>query len=85
MAETVSTLKGKNVAAKSGTPQKTETITHSAAVAFYPADNPEIAISIMIEEGENAKETVGDIIDAYNRTKTQEDALPQSKEVLIVK
>ena len=85
MAETVSTLKGKNVAAKSGTPQKTETITHSAAVAFYPADNPEIAISIMIEEGENAKETVGDIIDAYNRTKTQKDALPQSKEVLIVK
>lgn len=85
MAETVESLKGRNVAAKSGTPQKTNDVTHSAAVAFYPADDPEIAISIMIEEGENAKDTIAAIVDAYERTKTQEDALPQNKEVLLVK
>ncbi len=44
---------GYSVAAKTGTPQVTETRLNSAAIAYAPADNPEISISIMLENTDN--------------------------------
>lgn len=71
MAQTISNLEGIDIAAKSGTPEQESDVykTNSAAVAFYPASNPEIAISIMIEEGENAPRLLRSIIDAYEECK----------------
>lgn len=71
MAQTVSNLEGIDIAAKSGTPEQESGVykTNSAAVAFYPASNPEIAISIMIEEGENAPRLLRSIINAYEECK----------------
>ena len=40
-----------DVASKTGTPQVTVDILNSAFVAFAPADNPEVAIAVIIERG----------------------------------
>lgn len=53
-------------AIKTGTPQAYNTATqNSTVVGFYPADDPEIAFAVVIENGEYAKYTVRKIIDAY--------------------
>ncbi len=74
MAQTVPNLIGIDIAAKSGTPEyyisNTVYKTNSAAIAFYPASNPEIAISIMIEEGESAPQLLRSIVEAYESCKT---------------
>ncbi len=58
-------LPGK-VAIKTGTPQASNKATqNSTVVGFYPADNPEIAFAVVIENGEYAKYTVRKIIEAY--------------------
>ncbi len=52
------------VALKTGTPEQ-GSYYNTAAIAYYPADNPEIAISVLIEKGWNAKMTIKKIIEAY--------------------
>ena len=54
------------VAIKTGTPQASNKATqNSTVVGFYPADNPEIAFAVVIENGDYAKYTVRKIIEAY--------------------
>lgn len=53
-------------AIKTGTPQASNKATqNSTVVGFYPADNPEIAFSVVIENGEYSKYLVRKIIEAY--------------------
>ncbi len=54
-----------NVAIKTGSPQVTAKTYNGAIIGFYPADDPEIAFGIMLEEGEVAKYMVANIIKAY--------------------
>lgn len=74
--ESVSTkypeMSGMNIAIKTGTPQRTKTVYDSAAVAFYPAEQPEIAIAVVIERGDGisyAKDMVVPVIQAYEASK----------------
>lgn len=86
MATTVPELQGIDIAAKSGTPEFYENgvyKTNSAAVAIYPASDPEIAISIMIEEGGKAANFLRQVVDIYEGCKTQEVETPQSVGVLL--
>lgn len=53
------------VATKTGTPQKTTTIYNSAIVGFYPADDPEIAFGVLMDEGEYSRHVAANIISAY--------------------
>lgn len=65
----------KQAAIKTGTPQASNKATqNSTVVGFYPADDPEIAFAVVIENGEYAKYTVRKIIEAYYgySTKTEE-------------
>ncbi len=53
-------------AIKTGTPQASNKATqNSTVVGFYPADDPEIAFSAVIENGEYSKYLVRKIIEAY--------------------
>lgn len=75
MASTVSELQGMDIAVKSGTPEYYENgvyKTNSAAVAIYPASDPQIAISVMIEEGGRAPNFLRQVIDIYESCKTQQ-------------
>lgn len=54
-----------DVATKTGTPQKTTTIYNSAIIGFYPADDPEIAFGILMEEGEYSRHIAANLISAY--------------------
>lgn len=66
-----------NVAAKTGTPQTSNTKKfNSTIIAYYPADNPEIAFGVVVENtpqdvGGQAKQMVEGIISAYENSKTQ--------------
>lgn len=60
------------VAIKTGTPQVTSTTTNSTTIGFYPAlEEPEIAVSIVLEEGEYSADMLELIINAYNDLKAQ--------------
>ena len=61
---------GYDVALKTGTPQKNNTEYHSAAIAFAPADDADIAISVMLELGDNANYIIRQVLDAYYGTDT---------------
>ena len=61
---------GYPVAIKTGTPQVSLTKTNSTFVAFAPADNPEIAIACVIEDGYNSRALLRSILEAYEKTKT---------------
>lgn len=53
-------------AIKTGTPQVTSAEdTSSAFIGFYPADDPEIAFSGMVEHGEYSKFMIRQLIEAY--------------------
>lgn len=55
-----------DVAIKTGTPQASNTATqNSTVIGFYPAHDPEIAFSVVIENGEYAKYTIRKILEAY--------------------
>lgn len=56
---------GYSVAIKTGTPQVTADTTNSAAIAFAPADDAEIAIGIVLEEGYGAARMIRDILLAW--------------------
>lgn len=53
------------VAMKTGTPEASGGYYNSTVVSYYPAENPEIAIGIVLEKGEFSKFMVRNIIDAY--------------------
>lgn len=56
------------VGGKTGTSQVTGKADHSVFIAYAPFDNPEIAISVVLEHGSNgfaAGSVVRDILDAY--------------------
>ncbi|MDE6763771.1 MAG: hypothetical protein K2J73_08845 [Oscillospiraceae bacterium] len=56
----------KETAIKTGTPQVTSAEdTSSAFIGFYPADDPEIAFSGMVEHGEYSKFMIRQLIEAY--------------------
>lgn len=54
-----------NAAVKTGTPQASSNVTNSAIVAYYPADDPEIAVGIMLEKGDRAIYLCANILSAY--------------------
>ncbi len=55
-----------DVAIKTGTPQASNKATqNSTVVGFYPAHDPEIAFSVVIENGEYSKYTIRKILEAY--------------------
>lgn len=70
------------VAAKSGTPQVAEKVYNSAFIGYYPIDNPQIAIGIILERGDYAKCFAANVINAYvNRkisTQYDEKGVPKS-------
>ena len=74
-------FKGK-VAGKSGTPQTSENEYNSAFIGFYPADDPEIAFGILLEQGEYSKCLAANVVNAYaNRTISgnyDENGIPMS-------
>ena len=74
---------GYDIAIKTGTPQQTSTITNSALIGYAPAENPEIAISIYIEQGSAAKKMISRIIQAYEKTKTMQPEYPQTVQTLL--
>ncbi len=59
---------GYTVAVKTGTPQVTADTTNSAAIAFAPAEDAEIAIGIVLEEGYGAARMIRDILLAWEET-----------------
>lgn len=75
---------GLDVAMKTGSPQLTTTVFSSATVAFYPTEEPEIAIGIMVEKGGVAKDMLAEIVHAYEQCKAQAADLPQATDQLIV-
>ncbi len=54
-----------NCAIKTGTPQASADVTNSAIVAYYPADDPEISVGIMLERGDFAIYLCANILSAY--------------------
>lgn len=55
----------RNCAVKTGTPQASPDVTNSAIVAYYPAEDPEIAMGIVMERGDRAIYLCANIIGAY--------------------
>lgn len=53
------------VAIKTGTPQISENQYNSTVIGYAPVENPEIAISVVIEKGEYSNQIIRQIIDAY--------------------
>lgn len=61
---------GYSVAVKTGTPQTTsKEKTNNSFVAFAPVDNPEIAISCVVEDGNNTNQLIRRILKAYEKSK----------------
>ncbi len=65
---------GYQVAIKTGSPQVDNNTTNSAVIGFAPVEAPEIAIGVMLEEGENANYLVRRILDAYYSTHGKDSA-----------
>ena len=56
---------GYDVAIKTGTPQTSGGKTNSAVIGFAPVNDPEISFAIMLENGQNARHLVRQILEAY--------------------
>ena len=69
------------VAFKSGTPQISETRFNSATVGFYPAAVPEIAVGIMMEEGDYSRYLMRPIAAAWDRVKAARAAEQEAQSV----
>lgn len=65
------------VAMKTGTPQTSLTAFHSAAVAFAPSDDADIAIGCYIQSGNMSRLMVSKVIDAYYKSKKHTKQKPQ--------
>lgn len=55
---------GYDVAIKTGTPEVSNTRTNSTFIAFAPADDPQIAIACVIEDGYNSRTLLRDLLKA---------------------
>ncbi len=53
------------VAVKTGTPQVTEDTTNSCAIAFAPAEDAEVSVAVMLEEGYGASHLIRSILEAW--------------------
>ncbi len=71
------------IAVKTGTPQVNTKITNSAIIGYGPVDTPEIAVAIMIEEGNASKAMIHRIFQAYEKTKTMQQDYPQDSQTLL--
>lgn len=60
---------GYQVAIKTGSPEYQKGKANNAFIAFAPVNEPEIAISCMVEDGYNTAQLVRRILEAYERTK----------------
>lgn len=71
MASTVPSLSGLDIATKSGSPQYSNNtaLYNSAGVGIYPASNPEIAMGLIIEDGESAPAFFSQVVSIYNELK----------------
>lgn len=67
---------GYQVAIKTGTPQESTNKTNNAFIAFAPVNNPEIAISCMVEDGYGTNKLVRRILLAYEKSKTNTSSSP---------
>ena len=56
---------GYRVAVKTGTPQVTTDTTNSAAIAFAPAEDAEVAVAVMLEEGYGANRLIRGVLEAW--------------------
>ena len=74
---------GYDVAIKTGTPQVTKDTYNSTLVGFSPAWDPEIAVGVVIERGENAKYIMRQVIDAYASVKNGEQRAPEPTDTLL--
>ena len=54
-----------DVALKTGSPQVSQDVFHSAMVGFAPAKDPEIAFALILEKGARPNLLTRDILDAY--------------------
>lgn len=72
MASTVSSLSNLDIATKSGSPQYSDAnkaLFNSAAVGIYPASNPEIAMGLIIEDGDSAPAFFSQLVSIYDELK----------------
>lgn len=60
---------GYDVAIKTGTPEAGEIKTNNGFIAFAPVDNPEIAISCIVENGFNTNQFLRRVLVAYEEAK----------------
>lgn len=60
---------GYDVAVKTGTPQVSTTKTNNAFIAYAPTENPEVAISCIVEDGYNTNQLIRRILLAYEESK----------------
>lgn len=58
------------IAAKSGTPQTSNTTTNNINIGYLPADNPQIAYAVVLENGHYAPRLMRNIFDYYFYGKT---------------
>ncbi len=71
------------IAVKTGTPQVNKNITNSAIIGYGPAQSPEIAVAILIEEGNASKTMISRVFQAYEKTKTMQQDYPQDSQTLL--
>ncbi len=70
MAQTFDSLSRLDIACKSGSPQYSDThkdLFNAAAVGIYPASNPEIAMGLIIEDGDYATPFFSQLVAIYNQ------------------
>ncbi|MEG1028300.1 MAG: penicillin-binding transpeptidase domain-containing protein, partial [Oscillospiraceae bacterium] len=58
---------GYQVAVKTGTPQVSSTKTNTAFIAFKPVDKPQVAVSCLLDDGQNCSELIRRILLAYDK------------------
>ena len=72
MAKTFGSLSNLDIACKSGSPQYSDAnpdLFNAAAVGIYPASEPEIAVGLMIEDGDLATPFFSQLVAIYNQIK----------------
>ena len=70
------------IATKTGTPQKTASVTNGTIIAYGPTEDPEIAVAVVVENCANGywlTQTVVDVFDAYYFSKSGSlSAIPEN-------
>lgn len=60
---------GYDVAVKTGTPEVSSTKTNNCFISFSPVNEPEIAVSFMVKDGDLTNKFLRRVIDAYEESK----------------